>query len=72
MIDKVFDSADVESVDLPFPGYTGDIDFPQGQSETLPYPLQANTHPLGLRACFHEHGPVFATLLLHISGRAAS
>jgi anti-sigma factor ChrR (cupin superfamily) len=25
MIDKVFDSADVESVDLPFPGYTGDI-----------------------------------------------
>lgn len=25
MIDKVFDSADIESVDLPFPGYTGDI-----------------------------------------------
>jgi len=25
MIDKVFKSADVGSVDLPFPGYTGDI-----------------------------------------------
>src|SRR5882757_1777254 len=37
------------------------FDLPQAQPEALPYPLQANTYPFGLRACFHEPG----LILLH-------
>jgi hypothetical protein len=34
------------------------FDLPQAQPEAIAYPLQANTYPFGLRACFHEPGPI--------------